>query len=89
MSASDAGADLGQARCERPVDDGVADLGANATDDLGVDVDLQRQGLAGRAFERDPQASEGADPQGWKKLPIFELEREIAVKRRSHYAGEV
>jgi itaconyl-CoA hydratase len=33
------------------------------------------------------EVSEGGAPQGWKKTRIFELEREIAVKRRSHYAG--
>ena len=25
-------------------------------------------------------------PEGWKKTRIFELDREVAVKRRSHYA---
>jgi hypothetical protein len=25
-------------------------------------------------------------PEGWKKVPIFELDRELAIKRRSHYA---
>jgi acyl dehydratase len=43
---------------------------------------------AGRAAERPrsaPQASEA--PEGWKKTRIFELDRDIAVKRRSHYAG--
>ena len=37
--------------------------------------------LLGHKFVRDEE-SEG----GFKKVPIFELEREIAVKRRSHYA---
>ncbi len=31
--------------------------------------------------EPDPDA-----PKGWKKIQIFELERELVVKRRSHYA---
>ena len=35
-------------------------------------------------------AEEGAEhpdaPPGWKKVRIFELERTLAVKRRSHYA---
>ena len=52
--------------------------------DLGV---LQCT-LLGHKFVRDQGAAESEDaPAGWKKLPIFELEREIAVKRRSHYAG--
>lgn len=34
--------------------------------------------------EPDPQASEV--PKGWKKVQIFELDRELVVKRRSHYA---
>jgi acyl dehydratase len=55
-------------------------------DDLG----LLETRLLGHKFERAP----GADgvppsdaPEGWKKTRIFELSREIAVKRRSHYAG--
>ena len=36
---------------------------------------------------RRRQASHADAPPGWKKTQIFELEREIAVKRRSHYAG--
>ena len=33
------------------------------------------------------RAGEAADaPDGWKKTRIFDLERHIAVKRRSHYA---
>ena len=33
----------------------------------------------------EAQPNEGGPPPGWKKVNIFELEREIAVKRRSHY----
>jgi 2-methylfumaryl-CoA hydratase len=51
--------------------------------DLGV---LQTR-LLGHKFIPDPDASHEDAPPGWKKTPIFELDREIAVKRRSHYAG--
>jgi 2-methylfumaryl-CoA hydratase len=55
--------------------------------DLGI-VETQ---LLGHKFER----AEGAEheeapadaPAGWKKTRIFDLEREIAVKRRSHYCA--
>jgi len=33
----------------------------------------------------DAAATDDA-PARWKKVPSFELERQIAVKRRSHYA---
>ncbi len=52
-------------------------------DDLGI---LETT-LLGHKFVREAGASSDAAPDGWKKTPIFELEREIAVKRRSHYAG--
>ena len=51
--------------------------------DLGV-VETR---LLGHKFERAPEAKGEDAPPGWKKTQIFELEREIAVKRRSHYAG--
>ncbi len=51
--------------------------------DLGV-VECR---LLGHKFERaEGEAREDAPP-GWKKTRIFELDREIALKRRSHYAG--
>jgi len=41
--------------------------------------------LLGHKFER-AEGEEHADaPPGWKKTRIFELDREIALKRRSHY----
>ncbi len=41
--------------------------------------------LLGHKFERaEGEEHEGA-PSGWKKTRIFELEREIAVKRRDYY----
>jgi 2-methylfumaryl-CoA hydratase len=53
---------------------GRPDLGAVATR------------LLGHKFVRaEGEKHEGA-PEGWKKVQIFELERELAVKRRSHYA---
>ncbi len=43
--------------------------------------------LLGYKYVREEGAESDAAPAGWKKVQIFELEREIAVKRRSHYAG--
>ena len=51
----------------------------------------QQEGAAvevlGHKFERAEGESGDDAPAGWKKTPIFELERQIAVKRRSHYGG--
>ena len=41
--------------------------------------------LLGHKFVREERATGPDAPAGWKKVPIFEIEREIAVKRRSHY----
>jgi hypothetical protein len=43
--------------------------------------------LLGHKFEREAGAQHEDAPPGWKKTRIFELDRAIAVKRRSHYAG--
>jgi len=52
-------------------------------EDLGV---LETR-LLGHKFVRDEAAEASEDtPAGWKKVQIFDLERDIAVKRRSHYA---
>ena len=52
-------------------------------EDLGV----VKTRLLGHNFVRDDDAEAAGDaPSGWKKVQIFELERDIAVKRRSHYA---
>jgi 2-methylfumaryl-CoA hydratase len=66
-----------------------------------ADLGVVEAVLYGHKFARaqvsrsEPQASEDQKagvaasedaPAGWKKVPIFELERRIAVKRRSHYA---
>jgi 2-methylfumaryl-CoA hydratase len=51
--------------------------------DLGV-VECR---LLGHKFQRSEGEEHEDAPPGWKKTRIFELEREIALKRRSHYAG--
>lgn len=46
--------------------------------------------LRGYKFLRDadsPRDDASEQPAGWKRVQIFELDRELAVKRRSHYAG--
>ncbi len=49
------------------------------------DVGLVETRLLGHKFVRaEGEKNEGA-PEGWKKVPIFELERDLADKRRSHY----
>jgi 2-methylfumaryl-CoA hydratase len=51
--------------------------------DLGI-VDCR---LLGHKFERTEGEEDEDAPAGWKKTRIFELDRAIALKRRSHYAG--
>ena len=51
--------------------------------DLGI---LETQ-LLGHKFERAEGEKHDDAPEGWKKTRIFELDREIAVKRRSQYLG--
>jgi 2-methylfumaryl-CoA hydratase len=51
-------------------------------DDLGI-VECR---LLGYKFVREEGAENEDAPAGWKKVQIFELDRQIAVKRRSHYA---
>jgi 2-methylfumaryl-CoA hydratase len=50
------------------------------------DLGLLETRLLGHKFEREDGAEHDDAPPGWKKTPIFELERHSAVKRRSHYA---
>jgi 2-methylfumaryl-CoA hydratase len=50
--------------------------------DLGL-VDTR---LLGHKFVATPGESHDEAPEGWKKVRIFELERQLAVKRRSHYS---
>ena len=52
-------------------------------DDLGV-VETR---LFGHKFVREDGSPADDDaPEGWKKVQIFELDRDLVVKRRSHYA---
>jgi hypothetical protein len=51
--------------------------------DLGI-VAVQ---LRGHKFEREEGAQHDDAPAGWKRTQIFELDRELVMKRRSHYAG--
>ncbi|MED5261894.1 MAG: MaoC family dehydratase [Myxococcota bacterium] len=51
------------------------------------DLGLVKTRLHGHKFERDEGAAHADAPEGWKKTPIFELDRQVAVKRRSHYAS--
>jgi 2-methylfumaryl-CoA hydratase len=50
------------------------------------DVGILETRLLGHKFVRSEGAEGGEAPPGWKKVGIFELERELVVKRRSHYA---
>jgi len=63
-----------------------------ATDVLGKrehpgrpDLGIVETRLLGHKFVREEGASHEDAPAGWKKVPIFTLDREIAIKRRSHY----
>jgi 2-methylfumaryl-CoA hydratase len=60
-----------------------------ATRDLAgrPDLGVVETRLRGHKFERDPGQSHADAPPGWKRTQIFELDRSLAVKRRSHYAG--
>ncbi len=51
-------------------------------DDLGI-VSTR---LFGYKFVREDGHTSEEAPDGWKKVQIFELDRQIVVKRRSHYA---
>jgi acyl dehydratase len=51
--------------------------------DLGV-VETR---LRGHKYERDEGPSHDDAPAGWKRTQIFELDRQVVVKRRSYYAG--
>ncbi len=50
--------------------------------DLGV-IETR---LHGHKFTRAEGEKHDDAPEGWKKVPIFELDRQVVVKRRSHYA---
>jgi hypothetical protein len=67
---------------------GREDLGIVETRLLGHKFEQARPGAGAQRAEggRESDGMEGDAPAGWKKTPIFELERELVVKRRSHYA---
>ncbi|MBW2271833.1 MAG: MaoC family dehydratase [Deltaproteobacteria bacterium] len=50
-------------------------------EDLGI-VETR---LLGFKYQREDGAEHDDAPEGWKKVKIFDLEREVSVKRRSHY----
>jgi len=65
-----------------------------ATEILGVedhpdrpDLGIVSCRLLGHKFERAEGETHDDAPAGYKKTRIFELERRMALKRRSHYAG--
>ena len=49
------------------------------------DLGIARTRLLGHKFAREEGASHEDAAPGFKKVPIFTLDRDIAVKRRSHY----
>jgi 2-methylfumaryl-CoA hydratase len=64
-----------------------------ATEILGIsdyegrpDLGIVKTRLLGHKFMQDDEAQDDEAPAGFKKVRIFDLEREVAVKRRSHYA---
>jgi len=51
-----------------------------------ADLGVVSTRLLGHKFVHDEGAAHDDAPAGWKKVTIFDLERTIVVKRRSHYA---
>ncbi len=49
------------------------------------DLGLVETRLLGHKFVREDGSHNDDAPPGWKKVRIFELDRTLAVKRRSHY----
>ncbi len=71
---------------------GREDLGLLETRLLGHKferIDAEPQPTPQRKAAQRPrsEAKPSEAPEGWNRVPIFELSRAIAVKRRSHYAG--
>ena len=50
------------------------------------DLGIVSTRLLGHKFVRDEGVEHDDAPAGWKKVTIFDLERSVVVKRRSHYA---
>ncbi|MHA7836890.1 MAG: MaoC family dehydratase [bacterium] len=51
-----------------------------------ADLGIVETRLFGHKFVRAEGERQEDAPEGWKKVQIFELDRQIVVKRRSHYA---
>ncbi|MFT5441158.1 MAG: 2-methylfumaryl-CoA hydratase [Myxococcota bacterium] len=51
------------------------------------DLGIVESRLFGHKFDAEAGANHDDAPAGFKKTKIFELDREVVVKRRSHYAG--
>ncbi|MCA9506191.1 MAG: MaoC family dehydratase [Myxococcales bacterium] len=51
-----------------------------------ADLGLVSTRLYGYKFVRAEGETSDDAPEGWKRVQIFELDRQLAVKRRSHYA---
>jgi len=51
-----------------------------------ADLGVVHTRLLGHKFVQDEGATNDDAPAGWKKVTIFDLERSLVVKRRSHYA---
>ncbi|MBW2229073.1 MAG: hypothetical protein JRG92_12420 [Deltaproteobacteria bacterium] len=51
-----------------------------------ADIGLVETRLYGHKFVADEGEGHEDAPPGWKKVRIFELDRTLAIKRRSHYA---
>ena len=54
--------------------------------DGSADLGIVETRLFGYKFVRAEGEKTEDAPEGWKKVQIFELDRQIAIKRRSHYA---
>jgi 2-methylfumaryl-CoA hydratase len=50
-----------------------------------LDLGLVKTKLLGHKFVREEGAEADDAPAGWKKVRIFELERDLAIKRKTHY----
>ena len=59
---------------------------ADAAENEHEEENETEKGLAALLLEGGRENNEDA-PAGWKKTQIFELDRQVAVKRRSHYAS--
>jgi 2-methylfumaryl-CoA hydratase len=51
------------------------------------DLGMVESRLYGHKFDAEEGATHDDAPEGYKKTKIFELDRQVVVKRRSHYAA--